>query len=121
MNLEEFIKSRIETLDELRALLLFTRNPEAVWDAGGVAGKLYLASGTAAKVLARLAANGLLKGEGEPPRYCYRPESPEVAALVSEIVKLDETRPVTLIKLVSKLADIQAFSDAFKLKKDTEN
>lgn len=118
MNLEDFIKSRIESVDDLRTLLLFHGAPQAQIDANELAGKLYLPPATAAAVLARLAAKELLAVCEGTDRYRYQPGSHEIAQLVSELVELDQKRPVTLINLIyPKLQDIRAFADAFKIKK----
>lgn len=69
--------------------------------------------------LIRLVSDGLLAGEGEPLRYRFAPKSPELAQLVAELSQMDRERPVTLIKMIyDRTRDIQAFADAFKLKKE---
>ncbi len=108
-------------MDQLRAMLLLHASPQAEWDATDVGTRLYLTPALAAVVLARLEANGLLVSRGEPRRYQYQPQSPELTALVEEIVTLDRERPVTLIHMIyARPKDIKAFADAFKLRKDKE-
>ena len=122
MNLEEFIKSQIASVDDLRTLLLLSVNSGLDWNVNEVAGKLYLLPATAGAVLDRLTAKGLLTCSGEPPRFRYQPASAEIAGLVSELIELDRKRPVTLINMVYPAKkDIQAFADAFKIKRETEN
>ena len=107
-------------MDELRALLVFQASPPTGWDAAELAGKLYLRPGVAAAILARLAAKGFLDATGEPPRYHFQPQSPEIAQLVSELAEADRKLPVTLINMIygGTPSDLQAFADAFKLKKE---
>lgn len=121
MNIKQFVNRYLESVDHLRAVLLLHDSPEAEWDATDVGTKLYLPPAVAAVVLARLEANGLAASQGEPRRYRYQPNSPELVAWVEQIVALDRERPVTLIHMVyDRPKDIQAFADAFKLRKDKE-
>jgi hypothetical protein len=122
LNPAEFIKAKVKTVDDLRALLLFQANPDIEMDATDVARKLYLPPATAAVILVKLAERGLLGRGSLESRYRYQPESPELAGLVEDVVKLDRERPVTLINMVyHPPANIQAFADAFKLKREKEN
>lgn len=121
MNLEEFIRTSIASVDDLRVLLLFQRSQQTGMDLTEVAGKLYLPPATAAGVVARLVSRGLLAGEGNPVRYRYQPASPEIGELVGKIVELDRERPVSLMKMMYPRAqDVRAFADAFRLRKDKE-
>ena len=121
MNVKQFVNRYLESVDHLRTVLLLHGSPQAEWDATDVGTKLYLPPAVAAVVLARLEANGLVASHGEPRRYQYRPESPELADQVEQVVALDRERPVTLIHMVyDRPKDIRAFADAFKLRKDKE-
>lgn len=121
MKIEEFIKSQIASVDELRALLLFRASPQTSRDADGTAVKLYIPPSVAANVLARLAAKGFLVADGERPNYYrFQPQTPELAGLIGELAELDRQRPVTLIKMIyDRPKQVQAFADAFKLKKES--
>lgn len=121
MSLEEFIKTQIESVDELRALLLLSSAPHVQWDALAVAARLYLRPAIASKVLARLAGKQFLAGGDQPEHYRYQPQTQELADWVKAIAELDRKQPVTLINMVySRPRDLQAFSDAFKIKKEKD-
>ena len=118
MNLEEFIKTHIESVDELRALLLFHANQNMEWDTMGAAGKLYVPPAMVAAILERLTSKGFLIVTSDPPRYRFQPQTQELKNAVEELARLDAERPVTLINMIySRLKDIQAFAEAFKIKK----
>ena len=54
-------------------------------------------------------------------RILYRPDSPAVESAIGLLLRAYNERPVTLIRTVYAIADakkIQAFADAFKIKKD---
>lgn len=119
MNLEEFIKTQIESVDELRALLMFHANPQVEWDTMVMAVKLYIQPAAAAAVLARLTAKGFLVASGGPNHYRFQPQSQELSQLVNELAELDRQRPVTLINMIyDRTKDIQAFADAFKIRRE---
>ena len=103
LNLEEFIKTQIESVPELRALLFFQSRPQTDWDTVEVARKLYLQTPIAATVLTGLVAKGLLVSDGAPPRYRYQPQSAELAGLIEQLAEMDCVRPVTLINVITPL------------------
>ncbi len=122
MNIEQFIQGYIESVDQLRAVLLLQHDSQVEWEATDVGTKLYILPAAATAVLERLVAHGLCAGRGEPRRYRYQPQSSELGQLVQEVVRLDRERPVTLLNMIyARPKDIQAFADAFKLRQDKES
>ena len=114
-----FIRANIESVDQLRILLFLRNHPEQEWNVLNVSAKLYLRPELATAELAKLEARGLLSSSEEPKRYSYNPRSPELEEMVKKLAQLDQERPVTLIKLIYSLSkDVQAFADAFRLRKD---
>ena len=106
-------------MDELRALLLFHANSNTSWDIMTAAGKLYIPPAMVAMLLERLTAKGFLAVAGDPSRYRFQPQTQELKELVEELARLDTERPVTLINMIyNRRKDIQAFADAFKIKKN---
>lgn len=122
MNLRELIRTHLKTVDHLRGLLHLKSTPRTEWDVLDVAAKLYLPPPTAAAVLAQLHADGLLVMAGDPPRYRYQPRTAELAELAEKLAEMDRTQPVTLINLIyAQGKDVQAFADAFRLRKEKGN
>jgi hypothetical protein len=69
--------------------------------------------------LALLRTQGILSET--PDGIVYRPDSPAVESAIGLLLRAYNERPVTLIRTVYAIADakkIQAFADAFKIKKD---
>lgn len=90
------------------------------WTANDVAGRLYLPPKATDSILSRLIGKKLLQAL-ENGHYRYEPQSPELAKLVEQLSELDKKQPVTLINMVyAKPQDIQAFADAFKIKKEKD-
>ncbi len=122
MNINQFVQVYVESVDQLRVLLALQKDPAAEWDAGDLGAKLYLPVAVAAGALARLEASGLCASSGEPRRYRYGPKTEELSRLMVELATFDRQRPVTLINLVyARPTAVQAFAEAFKLRKEKES
>ena len=102
-SLEEFITTQIQSLDQLRVLLLCRKYPEANWDADEVGCRLKLPPGRAPATLAELAAKRLLAASGNSGCYRYQPQSIELMRLVDQLAELDRVRPVTLVNMIAPL------------------
>lgn len=103
MNLEEFIKTQIKSVPELRALLFFYVFPQTDWDAVEVARKLFLQPSMVAVVLTGLMSKGFLASAGDPPRFRYQPQSAALADWVVQLAEMDRFHPVTLVNLIAPL------------------
>ena len=101
MNLDEFIKTQITSLAELRTLLLLHTRLEADWDALEIAIELQMEYAKVAGALAGLVSKGLLASAGIPPRYRYQPQSAAHADWVRQLAEMDRSQPVTLINLIA--------------------
>ena len=118
MDLQHFILKHIDSVDCLRALLLLRSEPARAWGAMEVSARLYLQPKDTAAVLASLESAGLLTRD-EAGCLRFQPRDEELARLVEELATLDRERPVTLIKLIYSRPDtLEAFADAFKLRRD---
>lgn len=117
--LEELIRDHVVTVDHLRALVLLHAGADHEWDAAEVAVRLYVTPEVAAGVLDGLAASGLLARGEDRATYRYGPLTERLANAVGQLVELDRTQPVTLIRMIyARSRSIDAFADAFKLRKD---
>jgi hypothetical protein len=117
------IRSGIPTVDALEILILLVRHPDQYWTAEAIGSELrydLVDRPAITRCLGLFAANGLL-GQGVSDSVIYRPASPELAASVTKLVQAYDERPVTLIRTLYAIADsqkIQAFADAFRIRKD---
>ena len=120
MDLQQFILKHIETVDHLRALLLLRTDAARAWTAADVTSQLYLQPKHATAVLSSLATSGLAEETGPEPSFRYCPRTEQLARQCDELATLDRERPVTLIKLIySRPETLEAFADAFKLRRET--
>jgi len=113
----DFVLRNIDNVAQLEALLLLRRESEGEWDAPTLAQRLYISLQDACEVLSALKERHLVAvSEG-----LYRYEcSVGVREIVDNLALLYSRQLVQVTNLVhSKPSAIQAFADAFKLRKDT--
>jgi DNA-binding IscR family transcriptional regulator len=116
---QAFIGAYIRSIDVLRVLLALAREPGRESTAGDIAHAVKLAPEVTARHLETLCAHGLAAvTSGTPPQYRYAPRADELNRMVQELVRLDNERPVTLIRLVYSTAQssAEAFAEAFRLR-----
>lgn len=111
-----FILRNFDSIAELEALLLLRREPGA-WDVTRAASRLYIEEGTAAQVLARLCANGLLRQQGQ--FFSYDGQSGEHRRIVDDLADCYKRRLITVTNLIhGKQAGVRQFADAFRFRRD---
>ena len=110
-------------MDALEILILLVQHPDQDWTAEAIVGELRHdpdALPAVQRCLALFRAGGLL-APGEVGAVLYRPATAELGATVASLVQAYNERPVTLIRTLYAIADsrkIQAFADAFRIRKD---
>jgi hypothetical protein len=113
---KELVRRYIHSVAQLEALLFFYKRPEERWDAESLASRLYAGKLEMTEALASLCKDGFL--ESESGSYAFSPHP----ALRNEVDMLARayTRhliPITQI-IHSKPRRIQAFSDAFRIRRE---
>jgi len=120
--LESFLLARIETYEELEALLLLRREPHDSWSADALGARLNIDRERALETLLRLADAGLLRAVHSAPDkpYCYDPADAGIDRIVEQLDSAMRERRLDLIKLMNANAmmrmrtrAIRAFADAF--------
>jgi hypothetical protein len=115
-----FVTENIDAVSQLEALLLLWEDPEQAWSAEQVAARLYVGTDAVAAIIRTLQSHGLVRSEGNPPRYCYAREwdpSGEVMAAVAHAYRHQLVQMATLIHSRAP-SSVRAFARAFDLKKD---
>lgn len=118
-DVQRFIVDHINSVEQLEALLLVRSHPTRSWTTEEVSHALYTPVAAAQMRLSDLQARGLLSAEGDGWRY--NSASAERDQLVGELARLYRERRVTVITLIysKPQRQVQAFADAFKLRKDS--
>ena len=119
--LERFIFQCIPTLQAAEVLLLVAAHPERDFSAEDIVVLIRPTVVTASAVLEYMA---LLQGShivtASDGTFRYTAATGELEAVIAELRRTYNERPVTLIAAIYRIADsrIQSFADAFKLRRD---
>jgi hypothetical protein len=117
------IHSSVPSIDALEVLVQVVRHrdePRTLPELIEVLGTAAVSEPVVRESLALLRGQGILS-ETPDGRVVCRPDSPAVETAIGLLLRAYNERPVTLIRTVYAIADakkIQAFADAFKIKKD---
>lgn len=120
---ERFIATHIESVEQLEVLLMLRAAPDKSWSAEEVARALVIQRESAGNRLADLHARGLLASSQEgDDRYRYDPVKGGTDRLVDGLAEAYARRRVTVITLIfSKPSDaVTSFSDAFRIRRERE-
>jgi hypothetical protein len=120
-DVKAFLLRHIDAIAQLEALLLLRANAELAWSADTLAKRLYIPVQEKAELLARLCADGFLAAlDSQPLLYQYHCTSSEQAHMVDQVAELYARYliPVTHLIHSKPRTRVQAFADAFRLRKD---
>lgn len=120
---ERFIIDHIDTVEALSVLLRLHEDPTRAWTAVELGQESRTNEWSAQMNLEALLRSGLVRVDGgQPPRF---QAAPHVSALVDSVARTYRERRAAVITTIYTKPDeptppdpIQAFADAFKLKKD---
>lgn len=120
-DIKVFLLQHIDSIAQLEALLLLRANPESVWNAETLASRLYIPPKETAVLLESLSTDGFLVTTGHAPRfYQYHCVSHDLAGMVDRVACFYAKYliPVTNLIHAKSQTRVQAFADAFRLRKD---
>jgi hypothetical protein len=114
----QFLLRNIDSVAQWEGLLLLRGHPDTAWDADAVARHLYITETETVALLNSLVARHILANEDEG-RYRYKPDKIEVDALIAQCAELYRQYLIPVTKIIhSKPKRVQAFADAFRIRKD---
>ena len=108
-------------MEELEGLLLVRAHPEVDWSPGTLAKRLYITPQDTTALLEALCTEGFLVTTGDTPRlYRYHCSSDELTRMVDRVADLYATYLIQVTNLIhtKSQTSVQAFADAFRLRKD---
>jgi hypothetical protein len=119
-DVERFISTDIESVEQLEVLLLLRAAPDKEWTAQEVARALVSNVDSATGWLARMADRGLLAELGGT--YRYAPRTPDVAHTIDGLAESFAKYRVTVVGLIfSKPSErVRLFSDAFRIRRPSD-
>lgn len=120
--LRRFVLTSVPSVPFVEAMLVFRGARGEPVDTDFVARRLYMAQKSAADVVQQLRDARILAPEGaEGLSHRYRPESPELAAMLDLLAECYRTHLVEVTDMIHSRTTrkAQQFADAFKLRKDS--
>ena len=118
----QFLLNAIDSIAQLEGLLWLRAHAGESWDGTTLARQLYISDAEAAVLLEHLARRGLVAVEDRMDlrHYAYRPVTDELDAMVTQIDDLYRRYLIPVAHLVhaKPQSSIEAFADAFRLRKD---
>lgn len=117
-DVRRFLLARHLTVPHVEAILLMRRDPGRLWDAAGLAARLYVAPPVAASVLAELVDIGLAAGSDGGVRYA--PADAETRTLIDRLDEVYAKNLVEVARLIHSTRDRTAeeFAAAFRFRKE---
>lgn len=113
----QFLLRHIDSVAQWEGLLWLRGHADTAWDADAVARHLYISENETAALLNGLAERHILTFEDG--RYRYAPATPEADALIGQCADLYRQYLIPVTKIIhSKPKRVQAFADAFRIRKD---
>jgi hypothetical protein len=100
--IEEFLRERVETYDQLAALLWFSEGSSEPRSARDTASALGMPEAAADDALKRLASAGLLRRVSGSARFRYEPARPELDGVVRRLGVLHREHRVEVIRLMNR-------------------
>ena len=121
--IREIIRAGVPDLDALELLIFLACHPDETWTPDRLVGTMRpIPHNALSQYFALFREQRLVDVDAEVDGgVVFLPATPALASAVAALCKAYNERPVTLIRTVYSIADarkIQAFADAFRLKKD---
>jgi hypothetical protein len=120
-DIRQFIMQSIDSIAQMEALLLFRNQPETQWSTITIAQRLYMTEKQAQLILDQFVNRGIIfKLPGKTALYQYKPLSQELAEMIDKTVDFYGRFLVPVTHLIHSKAQarMQAFADAFRIRKD---
>jgi hypothetical protein len=114
----QFLLRNIDSVAQWEGLLWLRGHADTAWDAAAVARHLYISESETAALLTTLAERHILVIE-DGKVYRYGPDQAETDALIGVCADLYRQYLIPVTKIIhSKPKRVQAFADAFRIRKD---
>ena len=122
--MQRFVLLAIPSVPYLEALLLLRAAPTLCWDAGQVAGRLYLNEKSAQALLDQLHAAGIAAvGADAQGSFCYAPQTEHMRSMIDGLADTYSRNLIGVSNLIHSTTNSKArqFADAFVFRKPPEN
>lgn len=120
----EFIRTYIESLEELEILLLLHKSPHLDWTVDSVYATIRSNPESIRERLKGLVAKGLIEIiRGDPEHFIYRVIDQNLDGTLQSLALAYKERRVTVVELIfaKPPSPIQGFANAFRIRKDPKD
>ena len=120
-NIRQFVHSSIDSVEQLEVLALLHDNPDKEWSIQSLSQELRSTESSVDKRLRDLVDRRVLEPIEESP-FRYRPRSPALDEMVSELVRFYRLFPFRIMDMIFSrpVNTMQSFADAFRFKKEED-
>ncbi len=117
-SIRSFISRHVRSVEQLDILILFSREPKAVWTVQKVYDAILSTPQSVERWLDEMVRNGLLEKMIEPATSYRCTGEVSLISQMRELGEIYHTRPVRVIEAIYRrdAAAAQSFADAFKIK-----
>lgn len=119
-NLRQFIQGCLDSVEQLRVLLLLYSQPDRTWTTAEITAEMRSVESSIGKRLEGLYTRRVLNRATGTGTHQFLPARPEITALVRELADENQLRPYRVIDAIyaRPSQSIQDLADAFKLRGD---
>src|SRR5689334_14163831 len=112
-----FVSANVKSIWALELLLMMRRQRARLWRTEELVSELRASTVVVREALAGLGAGGLVTGD-DTGRFCYRPISDQLDAIVESTQGLYASKPLAIINAIAAAPNekLRIFADAFRLK-----
>jgi hypothetical protein len=113
-----FLDACIDSVEQLRVLLLLHSSPHRVWATAEIISELRSTDTSIAKRLEGLYARKVILRMPESGHHQFNPTSPHLKEVIGELAEQNQLRPYRVIEAIYSRPNkaLQDFADAFKLR-----
>jgi len=117
-DIQAFVVNNIQSIAQIEALVLLRSDPARAWDAGSLAGRLYIPVEESVRLLKYMTGLSILIEDAGAYRYSCA--SADLDDIVHRLVELYKTHLIPITNIIHSRGSlrIQEFADAFRLRKD---
>jgi hypothetical protein len=122
VDIVQFARSYIRTIEELETLIMCVDHRDRWWDATSLAGRIRISESRASRALDHLARTNLLDIRiTDAIRYRFHPGTEDLETRAAAFASAYHRNRVDVVKLIARagVADsVRDFADAFRIKRD---
>lgn len=121
--MRRFVLENIDSVEQLRVLMLLHENPAKEWTINDFSTELRSTESSIEKRLNALYTKGILQRADNQKKHKYTPANEKIAGQIGELAQFYSQRPYRVIDLIYSKPNeaLLGFADAFKIKRSKDD